>query len=91
MTQPRNGYRAGQDPILLAATCQINPGQSLMDLGCGVGTLGLCVQARVAGVEARGLELDLGLSAWPKPTDGAGQGRCAGPKAKGKSSGLTGC
>ena len=61
LQQPKTGYRAGQDPVLLAAACAIEPGQSFMDLGCGVGTLGLCLSTRVADVRGRGIELDPSL------------------------------
>lgn len=55
--QPRAGYRAGVDPVFLAASVPIRPGQSLLDLGCGVGAAALCVGARFPGVELAGLEL----------------------------------
>ena len=62
--QPREGYRAGNDPVLLAAATPIQPGQSFVDLGCGAGTLGLCLIARLRGqVRGYGLELDPDLAA----------------------------
>ncbi|PIE12917.1 MAG: methyltransferase [Rhodobacterales bacterium] len=54
--QPRNGYRAGVDPVLLAASVEARAGQSVLDLGCGVGAAALCLAARVPGVEVTGLE-----------------------------------
>ncbi|MEJ6395698.1 methyltransferase [Gymnodinialimonas sp. 2305UL16-5] len=54
--QPKRGYRAGVDPVLLAAACPAQPGDSVLDLGCGVGVAGLCVAARVTGVVLRGVE-----------------------------------
>lgn len=62
LEQPVAGYRAGQDPVLLAAATPIEPGQSFVDLGCGVGTLGLCLAARVPTAVGRGLELDPDLA-----------------------------
>lgn len=56
--QPKTGYRAGQDPVLLAAACGIEPGQSFVDLGCGVGTVGLCLHARVGDLRGQGIERD---------------------------------
>lgn len=46
--QPRNGYRAGTDAVLLAAlmtpeTAEAGP---VIDVGAGVGVVGLCVAAR---------------------------------------------
>ncbi|WP_417726828.1 tRNA1(Val) (adenine(37)-N6)-methyltransferase [Roseovarius sp.] len=57
IAQPRAGYRAGVDPVLLAASVPIRAGQSLLDLGCGSGIAGLCVAARVPGLALAGLEI----------------------------------
>ncbi|MGB0439250.1 MAG: methyltransferase, partial [Paracoccaceae bacterium] len=35
--QPRDGYRAGIDPVLLAASVPARPGERILDLGCGGG------------------------------------------------------
>jgi len=55
--QPRAGYRAGVDPVLLAASVPARPGQSVLELGCGAGAAILCLMARVAGLHATGVEL----------------------------------
>ena len=55
--QPRKGYRAATDPVLLAAACPALPGQSVLDMGCGVGTAILCLAARVPDLQLFGLEL----------------------------------
>lgn len=55
--QPRKGYRAATDPVLLAAACPAMPGQSVLDLGCGVGAAALCLAARVPDLRLSGLEL----------------------------------
>ncbi len=55
--QPKVGYRAGVDPVLLAASVAAKPGQSVLDLGCGVGAAMLCLGARVPGLALTGLEL----------------------------------
>ncbi|MDV4169502.1 tRNA1(Val) (adenine(37)-N6)-methyltransferase [Rhodovulum sp. FJ3] len=55
--QPRDGYRAGVDPVLLAASVPARAGQSVLELGCGVGTASLCLGWRVAGLRLSGLEL----------------------------------
>lgn len=55
--QPRRGYRAGLDPVLLAASVPARAGQSVLELGCGVGVASLCLGARVPGVALTGLEV----------------------------------
>lgn len=55
--QPRHGYRAGVDPVLLAASIGAKPGQSVLELGCGVGTAILCLGRRVPGLVLTGVEL----------------------------------
>lgn len=54
--QPRKGYRAGIDPVLLAAVVRAEAGQSVLELGCGVGTASLCLGARVPGLRLTGVE-----------------------------------
>ncbi|KJZ19143.1 tRNA1(Val) (adenine(37)-N6)-methyltransferase [Loktanella sp. S4079] len=55
--QPRNGYRAGVDPVLLAASTPAKPGQTVLELGCGVGVASLCLAARVPELDITGVEL----------------------------------
>ena len=54
--QPVKGYRAATDPVLLAAACPATKGQSVLELGCGVGAASLCLRTRV-DVELSGVEL----------------------------------
>ena len=55
--QPRRGYRAGVDPVLLAACVPAEAGQKVLDLGCGVGAASLCLAARVPGLHLTGIEV----------------------------------
>lgn len=55
--QPRTGFRAGVDAVLLAAAVQARDGQTVLDVGCGVGTAALCLNARVQGLKLTGIEL----------------------------------
>jgi len=56
LRQPRRGYRAGVDPVLLAASVPARAGDSLLDLGCGVGAAALCAGVRVPGLVLAGVE-----------------------------------
>ena len=55
--QPRAGYRAGIDPVLLAAAVPARAGQSVLDLGCGAGAALFCLAARVPGLSLSGVEV----------------------------------
>ncbi|MEM9342418.1 MAG: methyltransferase [Pseudomonadota bacterium] len=57
LLQPRSGYRAGIDPVLLAAAVPARAGQSVLDLGCGIGTAALCLGRRVSGLTLVGLDV----------------------------------
>lgn len=54
--QPRTGYRAGIDPVVLAACIPARAGQSVLELGCGAGAAILCLGRRVAGLRLTGVE-----------------------------------
>lgn len=60
--QPRKGYRAGVDPVLLAASVPAVVGETVLDLGCGVGTAALCL-ARRTGATVVGVEVQPGYAA----------------------------
>lgn len=56
--QPEGGFRTSLDSVMLAAACPAQAGQSVLDLGCGVGSAGLCVLARIGGdVRLTGIEI----------------------------------
>ncbi|WP_225768681.1 tRNA1(Val) (adenine(37)-N6)-methyltransferase [Inquilinus sp. Marseille-Q2685] len=63
LRQPRDGYRAAIDPVLLAAAVPAAPGERVADLGCGVGAALLCLAARCPEVSVTGVERDPGLAA----------------------------
>ncbi|MYH56780.1 MAG: methyltransferase [Boseongicola sp. SB0675_bin_26] len=54
--QPATGYRAGSDPVFLAASVPASPGNSVLDLGTGAGTALLCLMARVQDLAATGID-----------------------------------
>lgn len=55
--QPKQGYRAGSDAVLLASAVRAAPGQTVLELGCGVGVASLCLGARVGPLALTGIEL----------------------------------
>jgi len=63
ISQPARGYRAGVDPVFLAAAVPANPGDRVLELGCGAGTAILCLAARVRDLDLWGLELQSGYAA----------------------------
>ncbi|MBI1213923.1 MAG: methyltransferase [Alphaproteobacteria bacterium] len=60
--QPKAGFRAGLDSVMLAAAVPAKRGARVCDLGIGVGTAALCLAARVADVHITGLEIDHDLA-----------------------------
>ncbi|MFV1493809.1 methyltransferase [Phaeobacter sp. JH20_36] len=57
LLQPKQGYRAGVDPVLLAAAVPAQPGDRVLELGCGGGPALLCLAARVPDLDLTGVEL----------------------------------
>lgn len=62
LLQPRDGYRAGTDPVVLAAAVAAQPGQHVLELGCGAGPGLCCLGVRVPGLRLAGLELQPGYA-----------------------------
>ena len=54
--QPVAGYRAGADPVFLAAAVPAKPGERVLELGCGVGTAFLCLANRVSELTIHAVE-----------------------------------
>jgi tRNA1(Val) A37 N6-methylase TrmN6 len=61
--QPRLGFRAGLDSVMLAAAVSARAGDRVCDVGSGVGTAALCLAARVAGLHITAVEIDAELAA----------------------------
>lgn len=59
--QPERGYRFGTDSIALAEFIQIGPGDSLLDLGTGIGVIPILVWRRHPFRVAVGVELQAEL------------------------------
>lgn len=65
--QPASGYRAGADPVFLAASVNAQAGEHVLDVGCGAGVATLCLLARsphafVTGIEKQKDLVDLARS-----------------------------
>lgn len=61
--QPRGGYRAGLDAVLLAATLEAKGGERVLDMGAGVGVVGLAAARRLSDIEVTLVERDPLLAA----------------------------
>jgi tRNA1(Val) A37 N6-methylase TrmN6 len=70
--QPKDGYRAGLDSVLLAASVQAAAGQRVLDLGCGVGAVALCLGARIPGLKLTGVEIQPGYAELARRNGGEG-------------------
>jgi len=57
LRQPEEGYRAAIDPVMLAAAVTAEAGETVLDLGSGVGAASLCLASRVEGCRIFGLEM----------------------------------
>lgn len=60
--QPKKGYRAAIDAVCLAAAVPAETGESVLDIGFGVGVAGLCLAKRQAGIVLTGLEVQPDLA-----------------------------
>lgn len=57
LRQIDGGFKTSIDAVLLAAACPAKQGQSVLDMGCGVGSAGLCVMSRVQGATLKGIDI----------------------------------
>ena len=61
LRQPATGFRAAIDPVLLAAAVPAAAGESVLDVGAGVGTAALCLAARIGDCRVFGIEIQQDL------------------------------
>ena len=62
LRQPKSGHRAGHDAMLMAAATSVRPGDRVVDFGAGVGTAGLALAKRGAGLQMVLVEIDQALA-----------------------------
>ena len=63
IVQPKVGYRAAIDPVLLAAAVKGKARDRVLDVGCGTGAAMFCLAARIPGIDVSGLERQPDLAA----------------------------
>lgn len=61
LIQPSDGYRAGIDPIFLAASLHPKPDEKILDVGSGVGVASISLAARSLHAQITGLEIQTNL------------------------------
>jgi tRNA1(Val) A37 N6-methylase TrmN6 len=61
LIQPSDGYRAGIDPIFLAASLHPKPQERILDVGAGVGTAAISLAVRCPRAHIFGLEVQSDL------------------------------
>jgi tRNA1Val (adenine37-N6)-methyltransferase len=63
LRQPRQGFRAGLDAVLLAAFIPARAGEAVLEAGPGSGAAFLCLAARVPGLAIRAVEGEATMAA----------------------------
>jgi tRNA1(Val) A37 N6-methylase TrmN6 len=62
LRQHAAGYRVAMDPVLLAASVPARAGETVLDVGTGVGAAMLCLARRVGGIRVTGVEVQRELA-----------------------------
>jgi len=76
VAQSETGFRAGLDAVMLAAAVPAKAGQTVLELGAGVGTASLCLAARVPGLRITGVEREESQAALARGNAMANGGEC---------------
>jgi len=57
LLQPKIGFHASIDSVFLAAAVPVKDKYKVLDIGCGVGSVGLCVLARNKNISLTGIDI----------------------------------
>jgi len=57
LLQPKIGFHASTDSVFLAAGVSLKDKYKVLDVGCGVGSVGLCVLARNKNISLTGIDI----------------------------------
>lgn len=57
LLQPEGGFRTSLDSVMVAAACPAKPGETVLDLGCGVGGASFCLGYRVNNIFISGIDM----------------------------------
>ena len=63
LLQPKDGYRVAIDPILLASQVEIKPNLSILDAGCGIGTISLILKYMDSSLNITSIDIDQNMIA----------------------------
>ncbi|PCJ95858.1 MAG: methyltransferase [Zetaproteobacteria bacterium] len=55
--QAPEGFRTSMDSVILGAACPAKSEESILDLGCGIGSAGLCAIYRINGATLCGIDI----------------------------------
>jgi tRNA1(Val) A37 N6-methylase TrmN6 len=61
LLQPKVGFHASIDSVFLAAAVSVKDRFKILDTGCGVGSVGLCVISRNKNISLTGIDIQAGL------------------------------